>query len=204
VNGLYLALVVCGVCAWVWWSPWLAARRRARAATSEFPVEWQALLEAELPLYLHLPAPLRERLNRRMLQFLAGRRFIGCDGLVVTPEMPVLIAAQAAVLALGPEPDPWPELQTILIYPGAFLSPHVITHEDGVVEEELRELEGESWSGDRVVLAWEEVEFGASDPHDGINVVVHEFAHQLDLLNEGTGGLPRLPQDMAIETWTRA
>lgn len=186
----------------VWYAPAWPARARARAAERAFPEHWQRLLEAELPLYRHLPLAQQTRLKGRILTFLHGRHFIGCGGLQVSEDMRVLIAAQACVLALGETVDPWPGLTNILLYPDVFLSPQVVTHDDGVVEESLRELEGESWDAERVVLAWQEVRFGAADPHDGVNVVIHEFAHQLDHASEGEGGLPDLPTSIALNDWT--
>jgi Mlc titration factor MtfA (ptsG expression regulator) len=204
MHSLLFLLTVAIVCTLIWTAPGRRARHRQRIGRAPFPPAWVLLLERRLPLYAHLPPALRQRLHARVLQLLEGWEFVGCNGLEVTEEMRLLVAAQAAVLALGHESDPWPELRAVLLYPDVFLSPHRLEHEGGVVEEGLRELEGESWSGERVVLAWSEVQAGAADPHDGVNVVIHEFAHQLDALSGGTGGLPVLPPDLPLETWSEA
>jgi MtfA peptidase len=201
MQTLVFLLFVGALSAWVWFQPMHRRARRLATPGAAFPPAWQETLQT-IPLYQHLPEALRERLQQRVLLFLTARRFIGCHGIEVTDAMRVTIAAQACVLALGPVDDPWPELDTILVHPGVFLSPRQIEHEGGVVEEEVRELEGESWSGRQVVLAWTEVEAGAADPHDGVNVVIHEFAHQLDTLDEGTGGLPLLPASVSLEEWS--
>ncbi|HAZ60683.1 MAG TPA: hypothetical protein DCY89_03815 [Gammaproteobacteria bacterium] len=204
LHSILFLLAVALVCVWIWTAPGRRARRRQRIGAAPFPPTWVTLLEERLPLYLHLSTAERQHLQMRILQLLEAWQFVGCNGLAVTDDMRLLVAAQAGVLALGHQSDPWPELREVLLYPDVFLSPHRIEHSGGVVEEGLRELEGESWSGERVVLAWTEVEDGAADPHDGVNVVIHEFAHQLDALSGGTGGLPVLPPGVALETWTTA
>lgn len=202
MHSLLFLLAIAVLCTWIWTAPRRRDWRRQQAGAARFPASRVSLLEERLPLYRHLPPALRQQLQIRILQLLEGWHFVGCNGLEVTDDMRLLVAAQAGVLALGAEADPWPELKSVLLYPDVFLSPHQLEHAGGVVEESLRALEGESWSGERVVLAWSEVVAGAADPHDGVNVVIHEFAHQLDALSGGTGGLLPLPPGLALKTWT--
>ena len=118
-----------------------------------------------------------------MQVFLAEKPFIGCDGLEVTDEMRVTIAAQACLLILNRRTDYFANLRQILVYPGAFLVDRVHTDGAGVLQEQRQVLSGESWSQGQVILSWDDVVDGASVVDDGRNVVIHEFAHQLDQQN---------------------
>jgi Mlc titration factor MtfA (ptsG expression regulator) len=114
--------------------------------------------------------------------FLAEKPFLGCAGQVVTDEVRVTIAAQACLLLLGQAGGPpFPRLRQVLVYPGVFAAPAAQAADGGVVHESQRQaLAGQSWAHGQVVLGWAEVLAGAADPGDGQNVVVHEFAHQID------------------------
>lgn len=136
--------------------------------------------------------------------FLAEKLFEGCGGLELTDEIRVTIAAQACLLLLHRETDYYPELVTILVYPSAYLA-----HED-------RYLGGNIWeqgeddrlghTGRRMgslVLAWDAAKHGAADPADGANLVLHEFAHQLDFEDYQTNGAPALATRTEYLAWAR-
>jgi len=138
-----------------------------------------------------------------MQVFLAEKRFEGCNGLDITDEIRVTIAAQACMLLLHRETDFYPLLKSVLVYPDAFVA-QVKTHEPGgVVIEDEEEREGESWDIGALILSWKDVLEGVADPHDGYNVVFHEFAHQLDDEWGVADGAPPLPKKSMYEEWTR-
>ena len=184
--------------------PWWQARQRAAMAGQPFPAAWRRILRQRVPAVARLPADLQRRLKQHILVFLAEKPFIGCAGQVVTDEVRVTIAAQACLLLLrqagGP---PYPRLRQVLVYPGVFAAPAAQAADGGVVHEAQRQaLAGQSWAHGQVVLGWAEVLAGAADPGDGQNVVVHEFAHQIDQDKGVADGRPWLPGRARRRRWT--
>jgi hypothetical protein len=152
------------------------------------PCEWLQILE-EVRLYGRLPRELKEKLHGYIQVFLAEKRFEGCKGLRITDEIRVTVAALACVLLLGHHRRIYPKLETILVYPGPYIGRDKRKPREGtVIEGEIRA--GESWVRGPVVLAWEEVAAEARGPNVGHNVVLHEFAHQLDQEDGFADGQP--------------
>jgi Mlc titration factor MtfA (ptsG expression regulator) len=166
-----------------------------------------ALLEVDLAVHplrgSGLPADLQLSLKRRMQVFLAEKPFIGCAGLEVTDEMRVVIAAQACLLILGRRTDYFANLRQILVYPGAFIVDRVHADSAGVLQDRRQVLSGESWSQGQVILSWDDVVAGAAIADDGRNVVIHEFAHQLDQQKGFANGAPWLGQRDRYARWSR-
>jgi MtfA peptidase len=182
--------------------PWWVARRRQRQSATAFPAAWRRILRRRVPLVASLPTHLQLRLKRHIQVFIAEKPFIGCQGLAITDEVRVTIAAQACLLLLGHEtPDFFPRLKEILVYPGAFVVDREQAETGGVVREQRRALAGESWSQGRVVLSWADSMAGAADPHDARNVVVHEFAHQIDQDDGTANGRPWRPTPQLRRRW---
>jgi len=172
------------------------ANRRATAAdgTATDIGDLASRLTALLPLLASFPEPLRQVHARQVALFLRSKRFVGCDGLEVTDEMRLAIAGYACLLVLQPQATRnglYPAVKQILVYPDAFLVPVTEPDEYGLVPDEPVERIGESWQGDRVVLSWRDVQ--AALDGDEVNVVVHEFAHQLDDESLTAEGAPDLP-----------
>ncbi len=183
-----VALVVVG---WFAGEPIAYAWRRARIRRRPFPEAWREILRRRVPYFRLLPADLQLRLKKHIQIFLAEKPFIGCAGLEMTEEMRVVIAAQACLLLLNRRRlDYFPNLRQILVYPGAFIVDRVQTDGAGVLQEQRHVLSGESWSQGQVVLSWDDVVEGAAIVDDGRNVVIHEFAHQLDQQNGHANGAP--------------
>ena len=168
-----------------------------------FKEEWRDLLVANVPLYLRLPDDLKLRLHERIARFISSTRFEGCNGLELTERMILTVAAQAAMLVLFRDGDPYPDLTTVYLYPTTFSSVQKSRDAMGLVTEgEVHRL-GESWETGTVVLAWDSVEQGARNIHDARNVTFHEFAHQLDHEDGSTDGAPSLPSREAYRSWAR-
>jgi len=149
-----------------------------------------------------LPANLQLRLKKQVQVLLAEKPFIGCAGLVVTDEMRVLVAAQAALLLLSTHAGYFPNLRQVLLYPGAFVVERSAPDATGLIHETRRALSGESWQQGLVLLSWDDVVAGAADPADGHNVVVHEFAHQLDQERGHANGAPWLGRNERYANWS--
>ncbi len=178
-----------------------AGPRRRRLRARPFPAEWQAILEKNLALYRRLPEDLKSQLHSHILVFLGEKNFEGCGGLSVTDEMRVTIAGQACMLLLNRPTRYFPGLNAILIYPRAYVQR--ARRQEGLVEfEDQRQVNlGESWSNGTLVLSWNDVANTAHDLRDGHNLVLHEFAHQLDT-EDGVGdGIPILDQQSKYFHW---
>jgi Mlc titration factor MtfA (ptsG expression regulator) len=161
-----------------------------------------AIIERNVDQYRGMPAPLRQQLERLVKQFLHQKRFVGCAGLELTEEMRVTIAAQACLLLLNRPSRVYPGLHTVLVYPGAFLVPRREQDAAGVVTEIRQDLLGESWGDGRVVLSWEHVRRAGLEPEGTHNVVLHEFAHQLDSESGSNNGAPWLGSPERYRSWS--
>src|SRR5580704_14246175 len=182
---------------------WLKRRRREAVRRGAFPAAWRAIIEKNVPYVASLSLEDRQELLGHVQVFLAEKRFEGCGGLSITDEVRVTIAAQACVLLLHRQTDYYPRLVSILVYPSAYLVPGGRGTRDGKPADTPQARLGESWARDVVVLAWDSVLSGASDIHDGHNVVLHEFAHQLDQEDGSGDGAPILPRRSMYVAWAR-
>jgi MtfA peptidase len=176
--------------------------RRRRIARRPFPSAWRDIVRRRVPLARELSAAQHLRLKKHIQVLLAEVPFIGCAGLVVSDEMRVTIAAQAAFLLLG-RGGSFGNLREVLVYPGHFVVPRSEAVAGGVVHEGRDVLAGQSWHRGQVIVAWDAVLEGAADPHDGANVVMHEFAHQLDQDTGAANGAPYVGRGALQQTWAR-
>ncbi|HEX9207363.1 MAG TPA: zinc-dependent peptidase, partial [Steroidobacteraceae bacterium] len=174
--------------------PLLRKRRRQRAFRETLPEPLREVIERRVPVTQAMPVELRRTLEGLVISFLREKQFVGCDGLAVTDEIRATIAAQACLLLLGRPGSQYDELQSILVYPGAFWVEDEVHDDDGLVTQRRRELSGEAWDSHRIILSWEDVTGTAGSPADGYNVVIHEFAHYLDA--EGLGLAPGATHDL--------
>jgi Mlc titration factor MtfA (ptsG expression regulator) len=143
--------------------------------------------------------PSSEKLKELVLLFLAEKQFTGAHGLELTDEMRVAIAAQACLPILELGLDWYAGWTGIVVYPGDFRVQRTEVDEDGVVHEWDDELAGEAMPGGPVVISWDAA---AYDPH--INVVIHEFAHKLDMVSGVADGMPPLHPGMDPRAWAQA
>src|SRR5664279_5112267 len=182
---------------------WLKRRRREAIRRHPFPDEWRAIIEKNVPYVACLSPEDRQELFGHVQVFLAEKHFEGCGGLQMTDEARVTIATQACVLLLHRQADYYPNLVSVLVYPTTYLVRGGRHTADGLVAEGPQARLGESWARDVVVLAWDSVLSGAADIHDGHNVVLHEFAHQLDQEGNAGDGVPILPRRSMYVAWAR-
>lgn len=143
--------------------------------------------------------PETDKLKQLALLFLAEKEFSGAHGLEVTDAMRVAIAAQACLPILELGLDWYAGWRGIVVYPGDFRVRRKDVDEAGVVHEWDDDLAGEAMPGGPVVISWDAA---AHDPY--INVVIHEFAHKLDMVNGAADGLPPLHAGMDARLWAAA
>ncbi len=167
-----------------------------------FPVWKNALGKAGL---LHdLSSVEKAQLRTQATLFLRHKAIAGAQGFELSDEMVVIIAAQAVlpILKLGLNYySGWVE---VIVYPGAFRVSHDNIDPNGLVSNEANTLSGEAWLRGPVILSWEDVEHDLRPPYPGHNVVVHEFAHKLDMLDGRADGMPPLHPRMEIQQWAKA
>lgn len=176
--------------------------RRQRIGQRPFPAAWRDIVRRHVPLARELPAAQHLRLKKHIQVLLAEVPFIGCAGLEIGDEMRVTVAAQAAFLLLG-RGGSFGNLREVLVYPGHFVVPRSEAGAAGVVHEGRDVLAGQSWQRGQVIVAWDSVLDGAADPHDGANVVMHEFAHQLDQDTGAANGAPYVGRGSLQQAWAR-
>lgn len=165
--------------------------RRRHLPDTSVPDAWRTILARNVPLANRLAPAHRDRLLQLTGELIRRKHWEGCNGLVITAEMQVTIAAHACLLTLELDAGFFPRLRTILVYPTTFVAHRADRLGSwDVVDDGPDILHGESWGVGMVVLAWDQVLHGALDPSDGQNVVLHEFAHQLDQEDGRADGVP--------------
>lgn len=158
----------------------------------------------QLPYYRALPLADQKELQDHIKVFLAEKSFVGAQDFEVTAAMRVAIAAHACVLLLHRETDYYPKVDTIIVYPSAFVSAIKQQATSGFVTESDVARVGESNSNTGVVVfAWDKVLSDISQTNNGKDVVFHEFAHQLDGEEGTTNGAPHLPSRARYAAWAK-
>ncbi len=183
--------------------PGFKKRRREKLRNQPFPPSWLEIIEKNVPIYRRLTKTDKKEIQGHILVLLAEKNFEGCGGLEVTDEVKVTIAAQACILLLHRETDYYPKLYSILVYPGAFIAKGHVAFDPGYYAETEQVHLGESWKRGALILSWDHVLANAEDVHDGHNVVLHEFAHQLDIEDGYANGAPPLTHRARHVAWAR-
>jgi Mlc titration factor MtfA (ptsG expression regulator) len=172
-------------------SQWFGARRREKALRAHAIDDalWQATLDG-LPFLAYLDAADLARLRELTSLFIAQKEFSTAHGLALTDRMIVSIAVQASLTVLNLSLDLYRGWVGVIVYPGEFVIRKTVEDEDGVVHEVEHDASGEAWDGGPVILSWEDAQMtGGADAY---NVVIHEFAHKIDMANGDTDGHPPL------------
>jgi len=172
--------------------------RRERELKQPFPKAWRKHLQSSVPLYRQLPTQLQKALREQVQLFIAEKNFYGCDGFEVDDRVRVAIAGHACLLTVMRSYTDYDEVRSILVYPDVY---RVNAPErDGMVVGVSNQVRaGEASSMGQVVLAWAECESGAMQAKSAHNVILHEFAHQLDYLDGSADGAPPLSGEQADE-----
>jgi Mlc titration factor MtfA (ptsG expression regulator) len=184
---------------------WLDERRRKRVLQTPFPAEWAGLLARNMVHFGLLDEDERRRLCELVQLFVADKDWEGCNGLELTDEIRVTIAGQACLLVLNLNHVLYANVETILVYPSTFIPRRV---EDPIfaspgIEHPLMPLLGEAHRRGPVILTWDAVRRSGRHPELGHNVVYHEFAHKLDMLDGAVDGVPPLGDKHEYERWNR-
>lgn len=184
---------------------WLKGRGATAAAVVQMQSRitqklWRDVLQAH-PFLNALSAEDTEQLQTRAAWLLASKTMNGARGQELTDFMRLSIAAQAALPILNLPPTLYEGWEEIIVYPEGFTIPRVHLDDSGVVHEYDEEAAGEAWDGGPIILSWED-----TLPGDGsFNVIIHEFAHKLDLSSGDADGIPDLGAhpDLSARTWRR-
>jgi Mlc titration factor MtfA (ptsG expression regulator) len=183
---------------------WIRDHNRNEARNRLFPPEWETIMNANVPHYGMLDDAEIVELHAMMQVFIEEKQWEGCGGLELTDEIRVTIAAQACLLQLGLPHDYYRNVESILVYPSTVVLPE---HRSGVFEsvgvavDASIPILGQACAQGPVILVWDAVLHGARHPGQGHNVVYHEFAHKLDMLDGAADGTPPLVDRDQLDEW---
>lgn len=181
-----------------WLRDWKRKRILARHRIGDAP--WRRA-KTHLPFLQGLTADEERRLKEIAVVFLAEKQLTPVHGLLLSEDDRIEIALQACLPVLELGLDWYDGWVGIVVHPSDFKVRRAETGEDGVVHEWNDELAGESWPGGPVVLSWEALDDAGSVAEGGVNIVIHEFAHKLDMLSGEADGVPPMPSREAREHW---
>ena len=176
--------------------------RDRRILKRPFPATWKVIVERRLPFLHKLDEAEQKQLQDMIKLFVAKKNFYGCGGLEINDDIRITIAAEACLLLLNRNTGIYPALHYILVYPYAFKVERQQHNQDGTVSQMNSGLLGESWDNSKVILSWDDVVNGAENFHDGHNVVLHEFSHQLDSEDGSANGAPLLKKN-SYQVWAK-
>lgn len=189
---------------------WLKVHRRKKLLAQSFPEAWSGVIERNVRLYGTLTADEKARVRNYVQVFVAEKVWEPCAGLTMTDEIRVTIAAQVGILVVGLAPTEYFDyVLSVLVYPDTYVADQSHSYsEGGVVDIGDSARLGEAWYCGPVILAWGDVLKEARGDRPGRNVTLHEFAHQLDMLNgretDGTPPLETPDQDRRwVDVFTR-
>ena len=183
---------------------WLRNKRRDQILATPFPTQWEKLIQKNIPYYQYLDQEERQDLQDLAQVFIAEKHWLGCNGLELTDEIRVVIAAHACLLILALPSDCYQRVESIYVYPTTVFSPERKT---GFFEISTAPAEGptailgEAHYRGPVILVWDTVKKETRHPEHGHNVVYHEFAHKLDMLDGKADGTPPLTTKEEYERW---
>ena len=184
---------------------WFGDNRRKKILATPFPGGWERLIQNNIPYYQHLSRDEKKHLQDLIQVFIAEKYWLGCNGLELTDEIRVMIAAHACLMILALPNDYYRNVESIYVYPTTIVSP-----ESSVGFFEVRTtpvrgpmpIIGEAHHQGPVILVWDVVKGEARHPEHGHNVVYHEFAHKLDMLDGSADGTPPLATAEEYLRWS--
>jgi MtfA peptidase len=177
-------------------------RRRAQLRAERSPAAWPVIAARNVSIFRRLSFEDQDELLGHVRVLLDEKHFEGAGGLELTDEMRITIAAQACLLLLHRETDYFPRLQSIIVYPSGYITRGERHVGDGIWDDSDEDMLGHTQENlGALVLAWDSVRHGALMPVDGENLVLHEFAHQLDFEDATTDGTPLLESRAEYRAW---
>jgi MtfA peptidase len=184
-----------------WWQGLRARRERAAVARRAIPDDlWKRTL-VRYPFLQRRDAAAAAELRRLSSLFLDRKEFSTAGGLKLTDAMVVAIAAQAVLPVLRLGLDRYDGFIGIVVHPGQVVARREVADDDGIVHQYDEVLAGEAMEGGPVMLSWQDVRAAGRSAAQGYNVVIHEFAHVLDMADGLADGVPLLPADIAPAAW---
>lgn len=183
---------------------WFRNNRRKKILATPFPREWEKYIQNHIPYYQHFNNVEKKRLQNLVQIFVADKHWVGCNDLALTDEIRVVIAAQACLLVLALPDDYYRRVKSIYIYPSTVLVPERPKGFFEVSKTPTRgpmPIAGQAHYRGPVILVWDAVKREARDPEQGHNVVYHEFAHKLDMLDGKADGTPPLTTREEYQRW---
>lgn len=180
---------------------WWRDRKRRRLAAEPFPPEWLAIIRSNCRHFARMDEAGQARLLRDTRWFLAEKHVSTASDLTLTEEMRVTVAAQASQLGLGFEVPPFDRLMTVVLQSGAYMRTRIQRDRFGVELHSEEERLGEAWYNGPILLSWPTILQQCRDAPDGRNVILHEFAHLLDMANADIDGVPPLDTEQQYRTW---
>ena len=182
--------------------PWSKSHQRRELLAAPFPADWLQCLQVNIPAYSRLPEAAQQKLRDTTRILVAEKNWEGVHGLALTDEIKVTVAGHAARLVLGFDGDYYPNVETIIVYPQGFLVTERRIETRGVFAESVVPLSGQAALQGPVIVSWADIRHSLRTG-DGQNVILHEFAHKLDMRDGAADGAPYLETDAQIEAWSR-
>lgn len=180
---------------------WLRDRRRRKLEEEPFPDEWLQIIRHNCQHYSTLTPSEHIRLMRDVRWFIDEKSIEVSLGLVLTDEMRVTVAVHASLLGLGFDEPPFDRLTSIILQPDVYVGTRVVRESSGLELHSQEERLGEAWRNGPVLLSWQDVVRQCRDEPDGHNVILHEFAHLLDMADADADGIPPLDTEEQFRTW---
>ena len=185
---------------WNWWTE----RKRRKWRALPFPKEWTDILESDFSEWSRISTEERASIQSYIQIFIREKNWEGCGGLELTEQVKVLISAQVGMLVAGLEMAYFDHVLSILVYPDAYRAPNSTQSQTGIVNDNGSTRMGEAWWRGPVILSWKHSLEGAQNL-DSENLVYHEFAHQLDMINgRFVDGTPPLDTEADYVAWNQA
>ncbi len=183
---------------------WIENHYRKQILKTAFPPEWKSYIENNVPHFKRLNNTERSHLLELVQVFVAEKHWEGCGGLYINDEIRVTIAAQACLLILALPHDLYRGVDSILVYPSTIITPERqpgVFEQSGGLSPRPTPILGEAQMRGPVILVWDSVLQTARHPERGHNLVFHEFAHKLDMLDGRADGTPPLENKEQYQKW---
>lgn len=180
---------------------WLRDRRRRKLAGEPFPAEWLDFVRRNCRHFESLSEPEQARLLRDTRWFIDEKSIEAAIGLTLTDEMRVTVAAHASLLGLGFAAPPFDRLVSVVLQPESYFRTKVHREASGLELHAEEERLGEAWRNGPVLLSWRDIVEQCREFPTGRNVILHEFAHLLDMSDADADGIPPLDTEEQYRTW---